>query len=303
MSFVLHRHGALLAAIVASLLTACSAALNPAVIADAQTAARVKTALVNDPEVGGFAIEVRVSGGVATLSGRVGSEAQARRALELARGADGVTSVRSDLRVGAGPDAPPPPPAAPATDPPPAVDAEIDSAPALLAIGAAGAWSIPRREALKTRTSIGPLIKFGAPRGLGPAIGFDWFQANVQSVGGATTLSRIHVKPLMGGLGYSFTRNRLAVTPSIVGGYAFNSLTVTDTGVSRGLPVEVDNSFVWRIGVSSWYDLTRRLVMNASIGYIMTGLRLTVLDEARLEHRDVSGDTTIVHVGVAYRIF
>jgi hypothetical protein len=39
------------------------------------------------------------------------------------------------------------------------------------------------------------------------------------------------------------------------------------------------------------------------MGYIMTGLRLTVLDDGRLEHREVSGDTAIVHVGVAYRIF
>jgi hypothetical protein len=297
-----HRGRAVLAALAAALLTACSAALDPALITDAQTAARVKTALVNDPEVGAFTIEVRVAGGVAALSGRVGSEAQAQRALDLARAVPGVTSVRSDLRVGAEPA--PPAPSAPVPELPSTVDAgEIDSAPALLAVGAAGGWSIPRHGALKPRTSIGPLIKFGAPRGFGPAIGFDWFQANVQPIGGGSALSRVHVKPLMGGLGYSLAWNRLTMTPSVVGGFAFNSLSVTDTGAASGLPVEVDNSLVWRVGVSGWYDINRRLVLNASMGYIMTGLRLTVLDDGRLEHREVSGDTAIVHVGVAYRIF
>ena len=70
-----------------------------------------------------------------------------------------------------------------------------------------------------------------------------------------------------------------------------------------GLPVEVDNSFAWRVGTSAWIDITPRVALNLSIGYLMTGLRLTVLDNGRLVQRDASGDTTIVHVGLAYRIF
>jgi hypothetical protein len=54
--------------------------------------------------------------------------------------------------------------------------------------------------------------------------------------------------------------------------------------------------------VSLWYDLTRKTALNLSVGHVMTGLRLTVLSDGRLEKRKVRGDTTIVHAGIAYRL-
>jgi BON domain len=82
---------------------ACSQAISPRVVEDALTAARVKTALVNDATVGVRPIEVMVTNGVVRLSGVVTSEAEAQRAVELARSILGVTKVESDLRVeGAG---------------------------------------------------------------------------------------------------------------------------------------------------------------------------------------------------------
>ena len=83
----------------------------------------------------------------------------------------------------------------------------------------------------------------------------------------------------MAGVGYTHVaiaavdrRRRLSA------GYAFNSLTITDTGSARGLPVEVGNSPALRAGVSTWFDLTERTAVNVSVGYLFTGLRLTVLD-------------------------
>ena len=281
-------------------LAGCRTALDPVVIADAQTAARVKTALVNDPTIGEFAIEVRVTRGVAVLSGGVPAQTDATRALELARAVPGVTEVRSDLRVGSDAQAPPGPidRAAPAID-----SREIDSAPRLLAVGIAAGWSVPRATALKTRLAFSPLFKLGSPRGLAPAIGFDWFQADVASTDGVVPTARVHVKPIMLGAGYTLTTARFSLTPSVVGGYAFNSLTITDVGTAHGLPVEVANSVVWRAGVSAWHDLTARTAVNASVGYLKTGLRLTVLEGGRLVERPVRGDTAVVHVGLVYRVF
>jgi hypothetical protein len=88
-----------------------------------------------------------------------------------------------------------------------------------------------------------------------------------------------------------------------VGGVAFNSLTITDTGAAAGVPVEVDNSLVWRPGVSAWFDAGHRTAINVSTGYLMTGLRITVLEGGRLVKRDARGDTMLLHVGVAYRLF
>jgi len=278
----------------------CSAVINPATIADAQTAARVKTALVNDPEVGEFTIEVHVIGGVAVLSGRVVSPEQVLRAVTLARSVAGVIDVRSELKVGGDPAVP----AGPADRAASLPDvSEIDGDSGVVALGASVGWSVPSPEALKTRVSVSPLIRLGSPRGLGPAVAFDWFHSNVEPADGSAQLARVHVKPVMAGVGYTLAAKRVAITPSIVAGYAFNSLTVTATGVAEGLPVEVDNSFVWRVGTSAWIDVSRRIALNVSAGYLLTGLHLTVLEGGRLERRDASGNTTVVHVGLAYRWF
>jgi len=68
-------------------------------IDDATITARVKTALLNDPQVGGMKIDVDTTKGVVTMSGTVKSEAEASRAVQLARQASGVKDVKSTLQV------------------------------------------------------------------------------------------------------------------------------------------------------------------------------------------------------------
>ena len=241
---------------------------------------------------------MRVARGVATLSGRVPTQADVARVVEIARGVAGVTTVRPNLQIGAvapagaGDDRPPP---AAAID-------EPDAAPDLLAVGASVAWSNPWSASLEDRLALGPLIKLGSAAGFGPAIGFDWYQADVDAGGAAET--RIRIKPIMGGLGYTWRRNRVSFSPSIVAGYAFNRLSIRGTAPAvTAVPVDIDNSFTWRVGASAWFDLTRRVAMNVSAGRLMTGLRLTVLEDGRLDRHDASGDTIILRAGLAYRIF
>jgi len=68
-------------------------------IDDATITARVKTALLNDPQVGGMKIDVDTTQGVVTMSGIVKSQAEADRAVQLARQANGVKDVKSTLQV------------------------------------------------------------------------------------------------------------------------------------------------------------------------------------------------------------
>ncbi|MGQ0734040.1 MAG: BON domain-containing protein, partial [Acidobacteriota bacterium] len=57
-------------------IVGCGRAIDPQLITDAQTAVRVKTAIVNDADLGQRAIEVRVSRGVARLTGVVWTAAE-----------------------------------------------------------------------------------------------------------------------------------------------------------------------------------------------------------------------------------
>lgn len=68
-------------------------------IHDATITARVKTALLNDPDVGALRIDVSTSLGVVTLTGSVESEADKAKAVDLARTVPGVKNVKSDLQV------------------------------------------------------------------------------------------------------------------------------------------------------------------------------------------------------------
>jgi hyperosmotically inducible protein len=69
-------------------------------IDDATITARVKTALLNDPQVGGLKIDVDTTKGIVTMSGIVKSPAEADRAVQLAKQIDGVRDVKSTLQVG-----------------------------------------------------------------------------------------------------------------------------------------------------------------------------------------------------------
>jgi len=70
-----------------------------AAVVDSAITAKVKAALLADPDVKGLAIDVDTADGVVALKGDVASHALADRAGELAKSVDGVKSVDNRLSV------------------------------------------------------------------------------------------------------------------------------------------------------------------------------------------------------------
>ena len=68
-------------------------------IDDTTITTRVKTAMLNDPGVGGLRIDVDTFKGVVTLSGRVKSQAEKEQALALARMISGVVEVKDAMQI------------------------------------------------------------------------------------------------------------------------------------------------------------------------------------------------------------
>jgi hyperosmotically inducible protein len=91
---------ALIAMIVLPLTFAACGKTVGETIDDATITARVKTALLNDSQVGGLKIDVDTTKGVVTMSGIVKSQAEAERAVQLAKQVNGVKDVKSTLQVG-----------------------------------------------------------------------------------------------------------------------------------------------------------------------------------------------------------
>jgi len=59
----------------------------------------VKAAILEDPLTKVLEIKVKTFKGEVQLSGFVSSQAAANRAVELARGVSGVTSVKNDMQI------------------------------------------------------------------------------------------------------------------------------------------------------------------------------------------------------------
>jgi len=89
----------LLATILAAPLVAGCGKTIGETIDDTTITTRVKTAMLNDPAVGGLSIDVDTYKGVVTLSGRVKGQGERDQALSLARRVDGVTEVKDALQV------------------------------------------------------------------------------------------------------------------------------------------------------------------------------------------------------------
>ena len=68
-------------------------------IDDATITGRVKTAMLNDPQVAGLKIDVDTFKGVVTLSGRVKSPTERDQAIAIARRTTGVVEVKDALQV------------------------------------------------------------------------------------------------------------------------------------------------------------------------------------------------------------
>lgn len=68
-------------------------------IDDATITTRIKTALLNDPDVGGLRIDVDTFKGVVTLSGSVKTKEEEAKAMQIARKIGGVRDVKTTLLV------------------------------------------------------------------------------------------------------------------------------------------------------------------------------------------------------------
>jgi hyperosmotically inducible protein len=66
---------------------------------DATITARVKTVLLNDQQISATKIDVATTDGIVTVSGTVKTQAEAARAVELAKQVTGVREVKSALQV------------------------------------------------------------------------------------------------------------------------------------------------------------------------------------------------------------
>lgn len=263
--------------------------------------ARIRSVLANDPTLGTRPVQIHVTSGRVRLTGRVYSAEEATQLIAIVQSVPGVVAVDSDVQV-----VPAPPPGARVIEvPEPERDATERPARSLLAVGVSLTRSDPRSGELAARTAAGPVVRLGSGTGLGVAIAFNWTASRLLDLEAASprTLGVVRVRPIMGGVGYTWAIPRGTIGVSLVGGYSFNSLRLGDIEPGDVIALQVDNSLAWRPGVSLWYDLGDRWALHGFGGYLVVHPRALFLDRGELVRRTLNAETSTVSVGIAYKLF
>jgi len=294
---VLTRSAVLVCGLV--LLTGCGPAINQAAVEDAESVMRVKTALVNDPVIGVYPIEVRVVRGVATLIGGVAADADVARAVGVAAGVAGISDVRSELQVGI--DLP-----SSSLLPPQPRTTFLGEEPdygSLLAAGVAVRRVIPGSDSLASSLYVDPQIRLGSGTGLGVSIGFNWTDSDLSTRDRVQPLGCLKIRPIMAGVSYTLRSGRVSTSVSAIGGPSFNGLCRTDEVAGPTYALAVRTSLAWRLGASTWVELGDRWAANLFTGYLTTRPRISVIEDGRVESYQQRVDAPIVSAGLVYKFF
>ena len=143
--------------------------------------------------------------------------------------------------------------------------------------------------------------------------GLNWFSADIdRSIGGINTeLGELHVRPIMAGYGYTHVIGRTAISATALGGYAFSSASLTpqahdayrDRLGAQAITIDASNTFVVKPEVSMWRDLSEKIGLRTSVGYMIARPHITVGSSLGDDKRRVKADMLMFKVGLVYSVF
>lgn len=141
----------------------------------------------------------------------------------------------------------------------------------------------------------------------------NWFETGLtQPIAGRDTdMGRLHIRPVMGGYGYTWVRRRTYITADLLAGYAFTSFELdpaaeatyrTRMGV-RSVTSDASNTFAVNPEVHLWYDLNDRMGMKIAGGYVFARPSVTMTSSLGEDRRAINADAFQVGVSFVYKIF
>jgi hypothetical protein len=161
---------------------------------------------------------------------------------------------------------------------------------------------------------VGLLWRVGrGSEGWGWKFGLNWYSTEVERslIGANEPFGELRIRPFLGGYGYTKFFGPAKVSANLMGGYAFNSFDMASTfanaygrlnGASR-VETDVANGFVLKPEVSTWFDVSRKIGLNVSAGYMIARPSITVTTPVGSDQRRYRADTLMFKVGAVYSIF
>jgi hypothetical protein len=138
-----------------------------------------------------------------------------------------------------------------------------------------------------TDREVDPVVDIGGSGGFfpdhgwGPAFGLSWFTTDVSS--GGLKIGELKTRPVLGGVGYTWVRGRLATKASVTAGIVFNSATLDEAllaQISGPASLDVRNSFAVRPAVGLEYSVLRKLAVKGTLAYLATRPSIVVTTSA-----------------------
>jgi hypothetical protein len=183
-----------------------------------------------------------------------------------------------------------------------------------LAVGVSASGHVA--ESSKTDGAIltGLQWRFGHDKGgWGWQYSLNWFETGVNQpiADHRADIGRLHVRPLMGGYGYTWSRGRAAISSSLVAGYAFASFKLDPAAAddyrarlgARNVTTEAGNTLAINPEVHAWYDFSKRVGLKVSTGFIVARPSITMKSSLGEDVRHINADTFLLKLGVVYKIF
>jgi len=184
-----------------------------------------------------------------------------------------------------------------------------------LAVGLNYAHRIASDKDSRGTGAIGISLRVGhRDEGWGWTYGLGWFTTNLErSISGRRMrFGELHVRPIVGGYGYTHELSRRwSLTGDVVGGFAFTSLDVTAEASDAlqaqmnadAIDVHVGAVPIFRPELRAWYDISPKL--GASIGgwYALARPLVTLTTDTSRERFRLNADTLSVSAGLVYRVF
>ena len=144
-------------------------------------------------------------------------------------------------------------------------------------IGGSVGGIFPFDDDVNVGTAFGINAGLAPAPGFGPTIGFGWYQGDLtlSGISGDPEVGSLRVRPLMGGIGYTWVNGRVATGVSINAGISFNSIQLNDQyrtffGPGTEVRVNASNSFAARPQFRFEYAVARKVGIYTSVGYFFT---------------------------------
>jgi hypothetical protein len=155
-------------------------------------------------------------------------------------------------------------------------------------------------------TTFGPVVRLNPKKGIGPAAALNWFRADLKNpAGGDDDFARLRVRPLMGGVSYTFGSEAVLTSISIVAGPSFNKAEFQGSYVpGAGESIDADTSFAFRPGVGVTWTVAPRVAIIGFGGYLYNRPSNVYRNASGQEFHDRwKADAVVVSVGAVYSLF